>query len=222
MIILTVSSLTATFDFMSKIEDKPNSTKKTYHHGDLRQVLISEAAKIIREEGEDALSMRKLATNTGVSRTAPYHHFGDKQDLLCAIAEEGFRRFDLFFEQQTSIGDLQSHLQKRLRVYVNFAIDNPEYYDLMFSSRIWKSSKISSSLKDRAYGSFRRYTETVTALCENIELPLGVTPLRISQLSWSTFHGMSRLVIDGIYVDKTAIDAMLDTAAKLFVPQELN
>lgn len=207
---------------MSKTKDQPETPKKAYHHGDLRQVLITEAVKIIREEGEDALSMRKLATNTGVSRTAPYHHFGDKQDLLCAIAEEGFRRFDLLFEQQNSIDDLQNHLQKRLRVYVNFAIDNSEYYDLMFSSRIWKSSNISTSLKDKAYSSFRGYTETVMALCENLELPAGVTPLRIAQLSWSTFHGMSRLVIDGIYVDKTAIDAMLDTATKLFVPQELN
>ena len=204
---------------MSKANDKPSSSKKTYHHGDLRQVLIAEAAKIIREEGEDALSMRKLASNTGVSRTAPYHHFGDKQDLLCAIAEEGFRRFDLLFEQQPPIDDLPSHLQRRLGVYVNFAVENSEYYDLMFSSRIWKSSNVSESLKEKAYSSFRLYTETITALCENIDLPAGVTPLRISQLSWSTFHGMSRLVIDGIYVEKTAVEAMMDTVIKLLVPQ---
>jgi AcrR family transcriptional regulator len=204
---------------MSSSKNQLKRSKKTYHHGDLRQVLITEAVKIIREEGEDSLSMRKLATNTGVSRTAPYHHFGDKQDLLCAIAEEGFRRFDVLFEQQNTIDDLHNHLQKRLRVYVNFAIDNSEYYDLMFSSRIWKSSNISASLKAKAYSSFRSYTDTVMALCENIELPSDATPLRIAQLSWSTFHGMSRLVIDGIYVDKTAIDAMLDTVTKLLVPK---
>jgi hypothetical protein len=58
------------------------------------------------------------------------------------------------------------------------------------------------------------------ALCENVALPPDATPLRIAQLSWSTFHGMSRLVIDGIYVDKTAIDAMLDTATKLLAPKK--
>jgi AcrR family transcriptional regulator len=207
---------------MSTSKGQLKHPKKAYHHGDLREVLITAAVKIIREEGEDALSMRKLATNTGVSRTAPYHHFGDKQDLLCAIAEEGFKRFDLLFRQRESTDDLHGHMQRQLRVYVNFAIDNSEYYDLMFSSRIWKSSKISESLKENAYSSFRGYTETVTTLCENIELPDGVTPLRIAQLSWSTFHGMSRLVIDGIYVDKTAIDAMLDTATKLLIPRYSN
>jgi AcrR family transcriptional regulator len=205
---------------MINAKQQPKSPKKAYHHGDLRQVLIAEAVKIIRDEGEDALSMRKLATNTGVSRTAPYHHFGDKQDLLCAIAEEGFKKFDALFEQQNKIDDLQNHLQQRLRVYVNFAIDNSEYYDLMFSSRIWKSSNISASLKAKAYSSFRNYTDTVMALCENIELPEDATPLRIAQLSWSTFHGMSRLVIDGIYVDKTAIDAMLETVTTLLAPKK--
>ena len=204
---------------MNKANDKSESQKKTYHHGDLRQVLITEAANIIREEGEDALSMRKLATRAGVSRTAPYHHFEDKQGLLCAIAEEGFRRFDALFDQQAAFDDLANHLQRQLGGYVNFAVENSEYYDLMFSSRIWKSSTISASLKERAYSSFRLYTETITALCENVELPAGVTPLRISQLSWSTFHGMSRLVVDGIYLDKTAVDAMVDTVIKLLVPQ---
>ncbi len=61
--------------------------KKAYHHGDLKSVLLDETARILREEGEDALSLRRLAANIGVSRTAPYHHFRDKQSLLCAVAD---------------------------------------------------------------------------------------------------------------------------------------
>ena len=196
--------------------------KKTYHHGDLRQVLISEAAKMIREEGEAALSMRKLATNSGVSRTAPYHHFEDKQDLLCAVAEEGFRKFDALFANDEITNDLQQYLQTRLRNYVNFAVENAEYYDLMFSSQIWKSEKVSASLKAKAYASFKIFADSIISLCEKTELPEGIAPLRVAQLSWATFHGLSRLMIDGIYVEKTAIEAIFDTVTKLVIPSSEN
>ena len=62
------------------------NTKKPYHHGDLKAALLSCAVKIIREESDDALTMRRLAAAAGVSRTAPYHHFSNKQGLLSAIA----------------------------------------------------------------------------------------------------------------------------------------
>lgn len=48
-----------------------SSEQSSYHHGDLKRVLLEEAARILREEGEDALSLRRLAANLGVSRTAP-------------------------------------------------------------------------------------------------------------------------------------------------------
>ena len=191
--------------------------KKGYHHGDLHHVLMSEAAKMIREEGEAALSMRKLAIRAGVSRTAPYHHFKDKQGLLCAVAEEGFRLFDGMAQSPAPRVDLFDYLRKRMREYVNFAIDHPEYYNLMFSSAIWASNDVSQTLKDKAYDSFRLYSQQVNQLCGETPLPEGVTSLRVAQLSWSTFHGLSRLMIDGIYLDKTALEAIFDAADKLLV-----
>ena len=193
-------------------------TKRGYHHGDLQQVLMAEAAKMIREEGEAALSMRKLAIRTGVSRTAPYHHFKDKQGLLCAIAEEGFKRFDQIVEGPLEEDDLFEHLRQKMRDYVNFAIDHPEYYNLMFSSTIWTSGDVSQSLKDKAYESFHLYSNRVSKLCQQVQLPDGVTPLRITQLSWRSSHGLSRLMIDGIYLDKTALESIFETASKLLEP----
>ncbi|MGB1907401.1 MAG: TetR/AcrR family transcriptional regulator, partial [Spongiibacter sp.] len=54
------------------------ATARSYHHGDLRSELLDAAARLLREEGEAGLSMRRLAQELGVSRTAPYHHFADK------------------------------------------------------------------------------------------------------------------------------------------------
>jgi len=66
------------------------TSRSSYHHGDLRAALLAAARDMIAEAGIEGLSLRKLAERAGVSRTAPYHHFQDKNDLLCAIAAEGF------------------------------------------------------------------------------------------------------------------------------------
>ena len=66
-------------------EIKNNSS---YHHGNLRQTLLSAATQMIAENGIESLSLRKLADKVSVSRTAAYHYFDDKNDLLCAIASD--------------------------------------------------------------------------------------------------------------------------------------
>jgi AcrR family transcriptional regulator len=73
---------------------RPAASGKTYHHGDLRRRLLEEAILMLRDGGLEALSLRRLAERVGVSQTALYHHFHDKQGLLCAMGEEGIRRFD--------------------------------------------------------------------------------------------------------------------------------
>src|SRR5690554_7850941 len=70
------------------------SSPSPYHHGDLRSALLQEADVMLKENGIEGLSLRQLAERVGVSRTAPYHHFRDKHELLCALATEGFRELD--------------------------------------------------------------------------------------------------------------------------------
>lgn len=194
-----------------------NLPKTSYHHGDLRQVLLDEAAAILRTEGLAALSMRKLADKVGVSRTAPYHHFEDKQTLLCAIGEEGFRRFHHFFHelslnQSVNRVDFESFI----KTYVRFAVDNAEYYNLMFGNELWGATKLTDSLRQEAHEAFQFYVNMVRGWHAAGQTNSAVEPLRFAQVTWSTLHGMSRLLIDGIYVDQAAIDAMCASAATIF------
>lgn len=173
---------------------------------------------MIRDEGEAALSMRKLAARVGVSRTAPYHHFVDKQALLCAIAEEGFRRFHLL-EGSEELDDgmiAYSVIQSFVRGYLRFAQENAEYYDLMFGGHLWRSELLTASLKQEAHASFRRYVDGVRGWQDRGWILSSVDPLRYAQVSWSTLHGMSRLLIDGIYVDEAAVEPICDNAAIMF------
>ena len=67
------------------------AAKRPYHHRDLRQALIRSALEILSEAGVAGLSLRAAARRAGASAMAPYRHFADKEALLAAVAEYGFR-----------------------------------------------------------------------------------------------------------------------------------
>lgn len=193
--------------------------KKAYHHGDLRNVLLDGAACLLRDEGEEGLSMRKLAARTGVSRTAPYHHFKDKQELLCAIAEEGFSRFrTVFVTPETETGQPlnKDRISRFVEDYIVFATEHSEYYDLMFGSQLWKTQGLTESLTREAHGTFRVYVDGIRQWKKQGDVSESLEPLRYAQVTWSTLHGMSRLLIDGIYVDRQARNSMCQATADMF------
>src|SRR4029453_3479977 len=66
-------------------------SRGTYHHGDLKAVILAKAATLVAERGADGISLRELAGEGGVSHAAPAHHFTDRRGLFTALAAEGWR-----------------------------------------------------------------------------------------------------------------------------------
>src|SRR5258708_36185809 len=66
-------------------------SRPTYHHGDLRAAILTEAARLVDERGADGISLRELAREAGVSHAAPAHHFTDRRGLFTALAAQGWR-----------------------------------------------------------------------------------------------------------------------------------
>lgn len=189
-----------------------------YHHGDLRSALLQEANVMLKESGIDGLSLRQLAERVGVSRMAPYHHFKDKHELLCALAAEGFRQLDRLIDAATLAdgAGLDKTLRGFVRDYLQFAVSNPDRYELMFGRPIWKTAKPSQELKDTAFACFRHYAERIAALVGN-SLPKGRKPLRLAQASWATLHGLCRLIIDGIYVNQADMNQVSEEAVRMLL-----
>ncbi len=205
----------------------PNTTqaKNTYHHGNLRQELLQEATRIISANGVEGLSLRKLAEGCGVSRSAPYHHFKDKHELLCAIATEGFLALEQLMRDSIQPQDSQEkQLNDFVLAYLHFACDQPERYDLMFGRQIWKLSQPTDELRDIAFRTFRRYARSMASLFASTSLPSNLPanskPLRAAQASWATLHGLCRLLIDGIYIDKRDMEEVAQTAISLMFKPE--
>ncbi len=111
--------------------------RERYHHGALRQALLAEAFKVLEKEGLGGLSLRGIAEATGVSKTAPYRHFADKQALLSTLASEGFRLLaDALEGAKTGLPGPtpQKTVLALCSAYVEFGRARPELYRLMFSS----------------------------------------------------------------------------------------
>lgn len=198
-----------------------SSSKKQYHHGDLQQSLLNAAQQMLSEDGIEGLSLRKLADRVGVSRTAPYHHFKDKNALLCAIAEQGFSRWQSAAEaimQDDSLSNRERYL-RFVREYILYAANNPEIYDLMFGRTIWKNHSATDSLKNIAYPCFQSQVEMTRKWQEMGLFSDKEDTLRLSQVTWGTIHGIARLLIDGIYADNSHIDEMCECLVNSFVQQ---
>lgn len=188
-----------------------------YHHGDLHDTLLREAGILLREQGVEGLSLRRLAERTGVSRTAPYHHFADKNALLCALAEQGFRRLDAMMgEVALDPADPEPGLRRFVRAYLRFASDDPEQYELMFGRTLWKGGRPGADLKGVAYGCFRHYLVRLRPLVSRGEGD-DTRPLRLAQASWATLHGLCRLLLDGIYLRREDMEAVSDQAVDLML-----
>lgn len=196
-----------------------SQSAQTYHHGDLRQTLINAARTRIATHGVDSLSLRKLAEDAGVSRTAPYHHFKDKSALLSAIAAEGFAQWHQVARE--IFDDVERAPRERFRAfihrYIGYAARNPELYELMFGRPIWQTHSATDDLKNVAYPCFQFQVEMTRFWQSQGLLPQGQAPLRLAQVTWGTLHGIARLLIDGIYADQSHIDEMCDCAADLFM-----
>ncbi|GAB3485408.1 TetR/AcrR family transcriptional regulator [Marinomonas epiphytica] len=195
--------------------------KNQYHHGDLTQSLLNEAASIIKTSGTEALSMRKLADQVGVSRTAPYHHFKDKNALLCALAETGFK------SQKQQLSDVISQLEvshesfkKYVYQYLDYAKLNSETYDLMFGRAIWKAGTPTESLREASKQTFKLWLTWVEELQKKGVLPNNNTPLRTGQATWAGLHGLARLMIDGVYLDQTDQKPMIDQMIQMLCTKE--
>lgn len=155
---------------------------------------------MVEQEGIDALTLRRLAERVGVSQTALYHHFRDKQALLCAIGEESIALFSGQMQQGLAeVDGLEPRFERFVSIYVDFALGHPELYELLFGRVVWKGEGLESeAFRARARASFRSYAEMAMALQAQGYLSPDLNPLRLAQVLWGTLHGLCCMYNDGL------------------------
>lgn len=167
------------------------AARKPYHHADLRTALLNASRALIRKEGIHRFTLREVARRTGVSHNAPYRHFRDRDDLLAAIAEEGFNRLTARIKEAASKSE--SHLD-RLKMagiaYVQFGLDRPEEFNVMFSIGLDRDTY--PSAKAAADASFESLL-TLIVDCQRAGLLGRYEPLTAARIAWAQVHGITEL-----------------------------
>lgn len=104
------------------------------HDGALRRALIDAALELVEASGTRGLSWREVARRANVSHSAPYRHFANKEELLAAVAEQGFRRLTERMVEQMAHApdDIARRFEAMAIAYVEFAAENPAHFRVMF------------------------------------------------------------------------------------------
>jgi AcrR family transcriptional regulator len=139
-------------------------TKRPYHHGNLKQALLDAALDLIRTKGKEAFTLREVARLAGVSHSASYRHFRDKNDLLAAVATEGYNRLTGELVKAAEPGQSayeRFHLSGN--GFILFALRNPEHFKVIFDAPRRYDYPETSEAGERAFGTLIGHVEECQA-----------------------------------------------------------
>jgi AcrR family transcriptional regulator len=185
-----------------KIESSPRS----YHHGGLRHAVINEGLRLLdaNQKEPDALSLRQIARNVGVSAPAVYHHFPDKQALLKSLADYGMQ---LLANQQAEAAKMGGEIgfAEMGRIYVRFAIANPGLFRLIFSHMPMRVGLSTWGPDGSPEWLLRDYVQRALGPAATAKQQFAAV-VRV----WSLIHGLSMLILDEQVDHQTAEELLED------------
>jgi len=163
-----------------------------YHHGNLKEELISSACIICEANGHDHMSLRSIAKEANVSQTAPYRHFETKESLLAEVSKRGFEELTDRMKLAISEGNIKSANDRFLEMglaYLEFGLEKRKTYDLMHSPVIDKIQF--PELLNAAQGAFDELVQILKELYPGIsEDALGKKCIKF----WAMMHGLVGLL----------------------------
>ncbi|MEU6676337.1 TetR/AcrR family transcriptional regulator [Streptomyces sp. NPDC046925] len=159
-----------------------------YHHGDLRAACLQAARELLEEDGSAGLSLRAVARRAGVSATAPYRHYADRDALVSAVAAEGYRELARDLAAAHPSPSTPDDLASVAVAYVRFALDHPAMFRVMFAEpcdptseeRVAATALISAYVQGIVDGAFP-----------------GSDASALSTTVWALVHGLAFLHLDG-------------------------
>jgi len=172
-------------------------SRRSYHHGNLREALIEAALDLIADKGPAGFTFAEAARAAGVSPAAPYRHFADRDALMADVARRGFERLEAALSEAWDEGRPKpmTAFQNVGRAYLAFARDEPAYYAAMFETGLPPDLDPElAQAGDRAFAVMRTACETVTA-----NMPAARRPpvMMVSLHIWALAHGIASLFARG-------------------------
>ncbi|MCP3938470.1 MAG: TetR/AcrR family transcriptional regulator [Actinomycetia bacterium] len=179
-----------------------------YHHGDLKPALLAAAREILETDGTAGLGLRRIARDVGVSHAAPYRHFSDHTSLLASLASSGFDELAETFVAATNADVEHGDDLLRLggRAYVDFGVENPAMFSLMFSHHDEALFEQLRPSYEAAYAVFVWFIDSAIA-----RGGLATSDAQTAAAAaWSSVHGLVILITEGHLPETPDIGAVIE------------
>lgn len=173
--------------------------EQPYHHGDLKAQLIEQGLQLLDAQGYERFSLREAAKRCGVSQTAPYRHFRNKDDLIGAIAAQAMSAFERRLLDAVALhpGAPAAQLTAMGVAYIRFFAEKPEYLRLLFLTDLRIRERFFQDERVRKHGgtlgilkdAVTRYREACPQDPRSHE--------EIVLHCWGVVHGISVLIASG-------------------------
>ena len=185
----------------------------TYHHGNLEAALIAAATAMVRANGAEHLSLRAVATEVGVSPSAAYHYYPDKDSLISGVGKELFEKLaDL---QVAALSQFPGKSAKAARArfralgraYFDWASSEPNLFRLMFGG-FCSIDFAEAQIKRKESRAWNLLSACLDDLQECGDIKKNVRPYG-EILSWSAVHGATALIVEG-HLPAASFESVLD------------
>jgi AcrR family transcriptional regulator len=170
--------------------------RRSRERADTRQRILDAAREMFVRHGYDATTMRAIAERIEYTPTAIYHHFKNKEALLAELCAADFRALAAAFQKIGRIEDPIERLRRSGRAYVQFGLDHPMQYQLMFMTQRPKEvdDQIHSDNPSESAYAFLQQTCADTIATGKVREDYRDAN-ELALMAWSSLHGMLSLRI---------------------------
>jgi len=163
-----------------------------------RSRILREARELLLDSGLTGFSMRAVAERVGVSATALYRHFDDRDALLASLLDEGFRNFGGYLMRALSGSTPLERFRLTGKGYLDFALENPRDYELMFLTNCEDLGlqRMSEQIQQRAQGTFVFLIDRISE-CMEAGVFARAEPRTVAVTVWAQVHGLASLWLVG-------------------------
>jgi AcrR family transcriptional regulator len=182
---------------MGRLTAKSGQSKARYHHGELREALITATRKLVEERGAENFTLADACRAAGVTTAAPYRHFQGKQEILAEIASRGFddlRSRAMAVVAQKGEGTLETIVALG-QSYVAFAVSETAVFRLMFGQE--PSLKKAKHVVGRGHDCFAHLIDQIALYCQRNKVRGDAQEIALKL--WTFVHGAASLLIDQDY-----------------------
>ena len=181
-----------------------------------RGEILAAAKHLFAEEGVAHVTMRRIGAAVGVSPTALYMHFADKDALLAAIAQDTFAELLSRLEVSQNAGlPLRARFRAGLRAYIAFGLERPDEYRLTFMSRLFRRDEAQTCAVEMADHSFAILQDKVVELTRSGIFALNAPAAQVAEAIWAMLHGVTSLLLDQAANLETPPEQLIEAALDL-------